>query len=63
MGGMFSKPKLPKAPPVPTVDDAAENREAFDKRRRRRGASASLLTGTLGDTSPVSTASKTLLGA
>ena len=63
MGGMFSKPKKPKIPSVPTIDEAAQTREALDKRRRRRGASASMLTGQLGDTSPVQTASKTLLGA
>jgi hypothetical protein len=63
MGGMFSKPKVKKPPPVPTVDDAAESREALDRARRRRGNSASVLTGQLGDTSPVATAVKTLLGA
>lgn len=62
MGGMFSKPKTPKIPKVPTIDDAAETREALDKRRRRRGGAASVLTGQLGDTSPVQTAAKTLLG-
>lgn len=63
MGGMFSKPKAPKAPSVPTIDDAAETREALDKRRRRRGNAASMLTGQLGDTSPVQTAAKVLLGS
>lgn len=63
MGGMFSKPKVPKVPPVPTVDDAAESREALDKRRSRRGAAASMLTGQLGDTAPMQTATKTLLGS
>ena len=62
MGGMFSKTKVPKTPPVPTIDDAAETREALDKRRRRRGAAAAMLTGQLGDTSPVQTASAKLLG-
>ncbi len=62
MGGLFSKPKVPKPPPVPTIDDAEETREALDKRRRRRGNAASILTGQLGDTSSVQTAAKTLLG-
>jgi hypothetical protein len=62
MGGMFSRPKVPKPPKVPTVDEAAESREALDKRRARRGASAAMLTGRLGDTTPVQTATKTLLG-
>lgn len=63
MGGMFSRPKIKKPPPVPTVDEAAESREVLDKRRMRRGNAASMLTGQLGDTSPVSTATKKLLGA
>jgi len=63
MGGLFSKPKVPKPPSVPTIDEAAQTREALDKRRKRRGASAAMLTGALGDTSPTQTASKTLLGA
>jgi len=62
MGGMFSKPKVPKTPPVPTIDDAAETREALDKRRARRGNAAAMLTGQLGDTSSMQTATKTLLG-
>lgn len=63
MSGMFHKPKVQKPPTVPTVDEAAETREALDKRRNRRGASAAMLTGALGDTSPMMTASKRLLGA
>jgi hypothetical protein len=63
MGGMVSKPKVPKVPKVPTIDEASETREALDKRRRRRGNAASILTGQLGDTSPVQTAAKTLLGS
>lgn len=62
MSGMFSRPKVKKPPTVPTIDEAAETREVLDRRRARRGASAALLTGALGDTSPVQTAVKTLLG-
>jgi hypothetical protein len=59
---MFSRPKVKKPPPVPTIDEAAESREALDRARRRRGSAASVLTGQLGDVAPVSTAVKTLLG-
>lgn len=63
MGGIFSRPKVKKPPPVPEVDEAAEAREVLDKRRSRRGAAAAMLTGQLGDTSPVQTAVKKLLGS
>jgi hypothetical protein len=63
MSGLFSKPKVPKQPSVPTIDEAAQAQGTLDKRRRRRGNAASILTGQLGDTSPTQTAAKTLLGA
>jgi hypothetical protein len=50
MGSLFSKPKVPAMPPppepvpVPTVDEAAQNSEAADKVRRRKGAAATVLT-------------------
>jgi hypothetical protein len=60
---MFSRPKIKKPPPVPTIDEAAQTREMLDRKRSRRGNAAAMLTGQLGDTSPVQTASKKLLGS
>lgn len=68
MGGMFSSPKVQKAPPVaapieqPVVQQELVDRQAADIMRRRRG-SAATRTGAAdtGDTSG-SVAAKTLLG-
>lgn len=62
MSSLFRTPKIPKAPPVPTRDDAREAQNVADQLRRRRGGAAAILTGTAGDTSPVQTAVKTLTG-
>lgn len=69
MGALFSKPKVPKAPPVvapppvPTVDDAAKNTQEADLLRRRRGRAASMVNGASGDASTPSVGTKMLLGA
>lgn len=43
MASLFSKPKVPQAPPVPTVDDAAARQNAQD-RMIRRGRATTVLT-------------------
>lgn len=75
MGGLFSKPKpiitpapeAPKTPPppapLPTIDEAQESQVESDRRLRRRGRAATILTSQGGDTSGVRTGTKTLLGA
>lgn len=62
MGGLFSKPKIPKPPPVPTIDETRQNQDILDRIRRRRGRAATILTGPQGDTSTPLTATKKLLG-
>ena len=64
MGGLFSKPKTVKAPPVPpppavpVVSDEAEEFEAAEI-RKRSGFRKTFLTGNL---TPRSTGKKKLLG-
>ena len=62
MGGLFSKPKMQKPPPVPTEDTARQDQDILDRLRRRRGRSAAQLTGPLGDTSQPAVQVKKLLG-
>jgi hypothetical protein len=66
MGGP-SIPKLPPAPPPPPdpVDKAIREAAAGERRRQSSssGRAASFMTGLLGDTSTVPTATKKLLGA
>lgn len=47
MSGLFSKPKVPEPPPVPTVDDAEARKNAMD-RTLRRGRATTVLTGDTG---------------
>jgi len=47
MSGLFSKPKVPEPPPVPTVDDAQARVNAMD-RTLRRGRATTVLTGDTG---------------
>ena len=64
MGGVLSKPKeikpppVPEPPPVPTVSDEAEE-FAVREERKRSGLSKTFLTGNL---TPKSTGKKTTLG-
>jgi hypothetical protein len=50
VGGLLglTKKKTQKALPAPTRDDAEQQAIADDELRRRRGASADMLTGTAG---------------
>lgn len=66
MGGLFSKPKAPPPPviqevKVPVVDQTQVDRQTMDIMRRRRGAGATIGTGSEGSTSG-SVAGKALLG-
>lgn len=47
MSGLFSKPKVPEPPPVPTIDDAQARQNAMD-RTIRRGRATTVLTGDTG---------------
>lgn len=47
MSGLFSKPKVPEPPPVPTIDDAQARQNAMD-RTLRRGRATTVLTGDTG---------------
>lgn len=47
MAGLFSKPKVPEPPPVPTIDDAQARQNAQD-RTLRRGRATTVLTGDTG---------------
>lgn len=47
MSGLFSKPKTPEPPPVPTVDDAEARKNAMD-RTLRRGRATTVLTSDTG---------------
>lgn len=47
MSSLFSKPKVPEPPPVPTVDDAQAQMNAAD-RALRRGRGTTVLTGDTG---------------
>lgn len=59
---IFRAPKIPKPPAVPTRDTAREEQSVRDALSKRRGAAASILTGAQGDTTPIQTAAKKLLG-
>lgn len=61
MSGLFSKPKIPKPPAVPTRDAAKEAQQERDRMNLRRGTAANILTSPLGDPN-ITTASKVLLG-
>lgn len=54
-------PNIPAPLPTPTIDDATAKREGTDRMRRRRGAAASILSGS-GGVSDQNVAVKTLLG-
>lgn len=56
-------PKAEQAPPAPTVDDAARDRNESERLRRRRGSQSNQHTGPLGAPIPSSAAPvKTLTG-
>ena len=62
---VFDPPKPPPPPPPPEPDDPAveESRRGERKaRRRRRGLRGTILTTSLGDTSPVPDRRSSLLG-
>lgn len=66
MGGLFSKPKAPPAPTVteikvPVVNQEQVDRQTSDIMRRRKGAAATVGTGSEGTTAG-SVAVKSLLG-
>lgn len=62
-GGKPSAPPPPAPPPpVPTIDTARQRREAADASARKRGRSASVLTGPEG-VPEEPTAKKTLIGS
>lgn len=48
LGGIFGHHKPPKALPIPSRDDARAQIDREDELRRRRGASADILTGNTG---------------
>ena len=55
-------PPPPPPPPVPTIDKAAERRQAADALARKKGHAASVLTGPEGvGATPLQT--KTLIGS
>jgi hypothetical protein len=62
MSGLFKTPKmnLPKAAPVPQIDEASRQVEDELAMRRRRGRAAAKLAPEGGG--PLNTATKTLLG-
>lgn len=67
MSGLFSKPKVPAAPPPvqqPIVDQVMVDRQMADTVRRRRGRAAADLTGGgAAESTAGSVATKQLLGA
>lgn len=70
MSGLLApKAKAPVLPPVPATPsrDNAEAQAAMEAtllaEKRRRGRSATLLTGGMGDTTPAPTVERRLLGA
>lgn len=70
MSGLFRKPSIPDPPKIdqvqipvaPTVDDAQRIREEADRRRRRRGRAATMLTGEGGAGLPQTSAATLLAG-
>lgn len=66
MGGMFSKPDLPKPPPPPEKDIDEESNEAADRARRRLrgryGREGTLLTGPMSDNSGNTPGNKSAMG-
>ena len=61
MGGLFSKPKSPKLPPVPApeaIPETASPEEQRKFRKKRSGRAETIITGELAPT----TNKKTLLG-
>ena len=58
---LLNKPKIPKATPTPTVNQAAEEAQKRDVLSRRRTPAADMLMGVGGSES--STGAKTSLGA
>lgn len=53
MSALFKKPKvtIPQAadpPPVPTIDQATQNRNETQRARRRRGMAGNVMAGSLG---------------
>ena len=53
-GGVFKKPDI-KVPKAPTIDEAARNRDEFDRIRRRRGVLATIFSKNASSTPAVAT--------
>lgn len=67
MSGLFGggSPKMPTPvapPPTPTIDDAAQSRDANDVMRRRKGRAAALYAGKNGGGVGATSAAKILTG-
>jgi hypothetical protein len=52
----------PPPPPPPTMNEAQESRRVSDESMRRRGRAATVLTDTMSQMEPASSATKKLLG-
>lgn len=50
------RPKKVKVPKAPTIDDAAKNRDEFDRIRRRRGVLANIFNKNASDSPSVGVA-------
>ncbi len=53
--GIFAAPEQITIPGAPTIDDAAKNRDEFDRIRRRRGILASIFSNNASSTPAVAT--------
>ena len=65
MSALFNPPDIPSPippPPVPTVNDAALQRNEQRRLARRRGRAATMLKGTTGDPSTPNVSAATVLG-
>lgn len=51
----------PKAPPIPTINEARQRAEEMDRRRRRQGRSSTFLSNALGRATG-GVATRTLMG-
>ncbi len=53
--GIFAAPEKIKIPKAPTIDEAAKNRDEFDRIRRRRGILATIFSKNASSTPAVAT--------
>lgn len=56
----ITKPKVPKVPGTPTIDDTVDNRQESDRIRKRRGIFANIFGGNQGSSAAIGT--RTLTG-